>query len=64
MCAISLPVRKTNAAVFDNGDSAPRLSLTKATEQKWAALGLFVRMHESPRRAEKGRGEKHIEVCR
>ncbi len=24
-------------------DSAPHLSLTKATEQKWAALGLFVR---------------------
>ncbi len=47
------------------GKSAPHLSLTKATEQKWAALGLFVRKGmRATEGAEKGRGEKHIAVCR
>ncbi len=47
------------------GKSAPHLSVTKATEQTWAALGLFVRKcMRATDWAEKGRGEKHIAVCR
>ncbi len=46
-------------------DSAPCLSVSKAIEQKWVALGLLVRGFISvTERAEKGRGEKHIEACR
>ncbi len=46
-------------------DSAPHLSLTKVIEQKWVALGLLVRgFISATERAEKGRGEKHIEACR
>ncbi len=46
-------------------DSAPHLSLTKATEQKWAALGLLVRKFISATDwPEKPNGQKHIEVCR
>ncbi len=47
------------------GKSAPHLSLTKATEQKWAALGLLVRGFISATDwAEKPNGQEHIEVCR
>ncbi len=46
-------------------DSALHLSLTKAIEQKWAALGLLVREFISATDwAEKPNGQKHIEVCR
>ncbi len=44
------------------GKSAPHLSLTKATEQKWAALGLLVREFISATDwAEKPNGQKHSE---
>ncbi len=44
------------------GKSAPHLSLTKATEQKWAALGLLVRGFISATDwAEKPNGQKHSE---
>ncbi len=43
-------------------ESAPHLSVTKATEQTWAALGLFVRKcMRATDWAEKGNGEKHSE---
>ncbi len=65
MCAFSLPVSKTNAAVFDNRGLCASLSVTKGTEQKYAALGLFVRKGmratEGLKREE---GRKHIAVCR
>ncbi len=45
MCAFSLPVRKTNAAVSDNGEVCATLI---SNQGHWAALGLFVRkMHDS-----------------
>ncbi len=44
------------------GKSAPHLSLTKATEQKWAALGLFVSKSISATDwAEKPNGQKYSE---
>ncbi len=62
VCALSACLSEKQMQLYlIKGKSAPHLSLTKATEQKWAVCE---KMHESHRRAEKGRGEKHIEVCR
>ncbi len=44
VCALSVCLSEKQMQLYlITGKSAPRLSLTKATEQKWAALGLFVR---------------------
>ncbi len=44
VCALSACLSAKQMQLFlITGKSAPRLSLTKATEQKWAALSLFVR---------------------
>ncbi len=44
MCALSACLSEKQMQLYlITGKSAPHLSLTKATEQKWAALGLFVR---------------------
>ncbi len=44
VCALSACLSEKQMQLYlITGKSAPHLSLTKATEQKWAALGLFVR---------------------
>ncbi len=44
VCALSACLSAKQMQLYlITGKSAPHLSLTKATEQKWAALGLFVR---------------------
>ncbi len=60
VCAFSLPVRKTNSAVFDNRPVCASLSVDKATEQKWEEIGLFVRKCLSATDwIEKPNGQKH-----
>ncbi len=59
-CAFGMPVRKTNEAVLITGQSAPHLSVIKATEQKWEEIGLFVRKCLSATDwIEKPNGQKH-----
>ncbi len=44
VCALSACLSEKQMQLYlITGKSEPRLSVTKATEQKWAALGLFVR---------------------
>ncbi len=60
MCAFSMPVRKTNEAVFDSRPVCASLSVIKATEQKWEEIGLFVRKCLSATDwIEKPNGQKH-----
>ncbi len=60
MCVrFQLACQQTNAAVFDNrGRCAPLIT----NEGHWAEM--FVRKAWEPQKGWKGRGEKHIEVCR
>ncbi len=59
VCALSACLSEKQMQLYlITEDSEPRLSVTKATEQKWAVCE---KRHESHRRAEKGRGEKHID---
>ncbi len=43
VCAFSLPVRKTNAVVFDNGEVCATLISDQGQRADWAALSLFVK---------------------
>ncbi len=63
MCVLSACLSKKQMQLYlITGKSAPHLSLTKATEQKWAALGLLVREFISATDwAEKPNGQKHSE---
>ncbi len=63
VCALSACLSKKQMQLFlITGKSAPHLSVTKATEQTWAALGLFVRKcMRATDWAEKGNGEEHSE---
>ncbi len=63
VCALSACLSEKQMQLFlITGKSAPHLSLTKATEQTWAALGLFVRKcMKATDWAEKGDGVKHSE---
>ncbi len=63
VCALSACLSEKQMQLFlITGKSAPHLSLTKATEQTWAALGLFVRKcMKATDWAEKGNGVKHSE---
>ncbi len=63
VCALSACLSAKQMQLFlITGKSAPHLSVTKATEQTWAALGLFVRKcMRATDWAEKGNGEKHSE---
>ncbi len=63
VCALSACLSEKQMQLFlITGKSAPHLSLTKATEQTWAALGLFVRKcMRATDWAEKGNGVKHSE---
>ncbi len=61
VCAFSLPVRKKQIQLYlITGQSAPHLSVIKATEQKWEEIGLFVRKCLSATDwIEKPNGQKH-----
>ncbi len=63
VCALSACLSEKQMQLFlIMGKSAPHLSLTKATEQTWAALGLFVRKcMKATDWAEKPNGEQHSE---
>ncbi len=64
VCALSACLSEKQMQLYlITGKSAPHLSLTKATEQKWAALGLFVRKGISATDwVEKPNGQKHSEM--
>ncbi len=63
VCALSACLSAKQMQLYlITGESAPHLSVTKATEQTWAALGLFVRKcMRATDWAEKGNGVKHSE---
>ncbi len=63
VCALSACLSAKQIQLYlITGESAPHLSVTKATEQTWAALGLFVRKcMRATDWAEKGNGVKHTE---
>ncbi len=63
MCALSACLSEKQMQLYlITGESAPHLSVTKGTEQTWAALGLFVRKcMKATDWAEKGNGVKHSE---
>ncbi len=63
VCALSACLSEKQMQLYlITGESAPHLSVTKGTEQTWAALGLFVRKcMKATDWAEKGNGVKHSE---
>ncbi len=65
MCAFSLPVGKTNAVVFDNGEVCATLISDQGQRADWAALSLFVkkcmRATEGLKREEGRNTLKHVD---
>ncbi len=66
VCALSACLSEKQMQLYlITGESAPHLSVTKGTEQTWAALGLFVRKcMKATDWADKGNGVNHSENVR
>ncbi len=68
VCALSACLSEKQMQLFlITGKSALHLSVTKASEQKWGFKPVCEKKKgfiSATERAEKGRGEKHIEACR
>ncbi len=66
VCALSACLSEKQIQLYlITGQSAPHLSVIKATEQKWEEIGLFVRKCLSATDwIEKPNGQKHSRKCR
>ncbi len=66
VCALSACLSEKQMQLYlITEDSAPCLSVSKAIEQKWVALGLLVRGFISATEGlKREEGRKHIEACR